>query len=101
LWQFRNDIYHQDNEGKIARYKLEDLERDMEKLWARHIELLPKLWDFQKQHFDRRQPIVDLRYESKKCWATLAKLYLDEAESNRHGSLSNIDQTNGLRTGVG
>jgi hypothetical protein len=50
----------------IARYKLEDLERDMEKLWARHTELLPKLWDFQKQHFDRRQRIVDLRYESKK-----------------------------------
>jgi hypothetical protein len=50
------------------------LERDMDKLRARHIELLPKLWDFQKQHFDRRQHIVTLRYESKKCWATLAKL---------------------------
>jgi hypothetical protein len=37
LWQFRNDIYHKDNEGTIARYKLEALERDMEKLWARHI----------------------------------------------------------------
>jgi hypothetical protein len=40
LWQFRNDIYHQDNEGTIARYKIEALERDMEKLRARHIELL-------------------------------------------------------------
>jgi hypothetical protein len=66
LWQFRNDIYHQDNEGMIARYKLEALEREMNKLWARHTELLPKLWDFQKQHFDRRQHIVDLRCESKK-----------------------------------
>jgi hypothetical protein len=46
LWQFRNDFYHQDNEGTIARYTLEALERDMEKLWARHIEPLPKLWDF-------------------------------------------------------
>jgi hypothetical protein len=100
LWQFRNDIYHQDNQGKIATYKLEAFERDMEKLWARHIELLPKLWDFQKQHFDRRQRIVDLRYESNKCWATLAKLYLDDAENNRHGSNSEIDQTNGWRTGV-
>jgi hypothetical protein len=76
LWQFRNDIYNQDNEGTIARYKLEALDRDMEKLWARHIELLPILWDFQKQHVDRRQRIVDLRYESKKCWAKLATLYL-------------------------
>jgi hypothetical protein len=28
LWQFWNDIYHQDNEGTIARYKLESLERN-------------------------------------------------------------------------
>jgi hypothetical protein len=54
-----------------------------------------------KQHFDRRQRIVDLRFESKKCWAALAKLYLDDAEKNRHGSHSEIDQTNGWITGVG
>jgi hypothetical protein len=36
LWQFRNDIYHQDYEGTIERYKLRALERDIEKLWARH-----------------------------------------------------------------
>jgi Mlc titration factor MtfA (ptsG expression regulator) len=101
LWQFRNDIYHQYNEGTIARYKLEALERDMDKLWARHIELLPILWDFQKQHFNRQQRIVGLRYESKKYWATLAKLYLDDAENNRHRSYSEIDETNGWRTGVG
>jgi hypothetical protein len=101
LWKFRNDIYHQDNEGTIARYKLEALKRDMDKLWARHIELLPKLWDFQKQHFDRRQRIVNLRYERKKCWATLAKLYLDDAENNRDGSNSDSDQTDGWGTGVG
>jgi hypothetical protein len=73
----------------------------MEKLWARHIELLPKLWDFQKQHFDRRQRIVTLQYESKKCWATLAKLYLDDAENNRDGGYSDIGQIKGLITGVG
>jgi hypothetical protein len=97
----RNDIYHQYNEGTIVRYKLEALERDMDKLWARHIELLPKLWDFQKQHVNRRQCIVDLRYESKKFWAMLTKLYLDDAENNRHGSHSEIDHTNGCRAGVG
>jgi hypothetical protein len=101
MWQFRNDIYHQDNERTIARYKLEALERDMEKFWAQHIELISKLWDFQKQHFDRRQPIVDLRYESKKCWATFSKLYLEDAENSRNGSHSEIDQTNGWRTGLG
>jgi hypothetical protein len=101
LWQFRNDIFHQDNEGTIARSKFEALEREMEKLWAIHIELLPKLWDFQKQHFDRRQRIVNLWYESKKCWATLAKLYLDDAENNRDDGHSENDQTAGWRTGVG
>jgi hypothetical protein len=73
----------------------------MEKLWARHTELLPKLRDFQKQHFDRRQHIADLRYKSKKCWATLAKLYLDDAETNRSGISSNIERNIGWRTGVG
>jgi hypothetical protein len=101
LWQFRNNIYHKKNEETIARYKIEALERDMEKLWATHIELLPKLWDFQKQHFDRRQHIMTLWYESKKCWTTLAKLYLDDAENNRDGDHSDSDQTNGLRSGVG
>jgi hypothetical protein len=44
---------------------------------------------------------MTLRYESKKCWATLAKLYLDDAENNIDGGHSDSDQTNGLRTGVG
>jgi hypothetical protein len=101
LWLFRNDINHQDNEGTKAIYKLEALERDMDKLWARHMELLPKLWDFQKQHFDRRQLIVNLRYESKKFRAALAKLNLEDAENNRDGSNSERNQTDGRRKGVG
>jgi hypothetical protein len=54
MWQFRNDIYHQGNQGNIVRYKLEALDRDMEKNLARDTELLRKLHYFQKQHFDRR-----------------------------------------------
>jgi hypothetical protein len=73
----------------------------MEKLWTRHTELLPKLWVFQKQHFDRQQRIADLRYESKKCWATLAKLYLDDAKTNILGNHSDTEQNIGWRTGVG
>jgi hypothetical protein len=101
VWQFRNNIYHQDNEGIIARYKPEALERDMEKLWARHTELLTKLRDFQKQHFHRRQRIADLRYEIKKCWTTLSTLYLDGAETNRSGISSDIKRDLIQRTGVG
>jgi hypothetical protein len=101
LWQFRNDTYHQDKEVVIARYKLKAFERDMEILWSRHIELLPKLWVFQKQHFDRRHCIVDLRYERKKLWATLAKLYMDDAENNINSGHGEIGQTNVWRAGVG
>jgi hypothetical protein len=59
-------VNHHENEGTIARYELEALERDMEKRWAYHTELLPKLWDFHKQHFERRQRVADLGYENKK-----------------------------------
>jgi hypothetical protein len=92
LWQFRNAIYHQEDQGTIARYKLQALERDMEKLWARHTELLPKLHDFQKQHFDRRQRIADLMYQIKKCWATLAILNLHDAEANISGISSDMER---------
>jgi hypothetical protein len=98
MWQFRNDIYHQENQGNIAQYKLEALERDMEKIWAQHTELLPKLQNFQKQHFDWRQRIMDLRYEIKKCLATL---YLHDAETNRSGFFSDIECILRWRTGVG
>jgi hypothetical protein len=49
VWQFWNDIYHQDNQGLIARWKLEALDRDMEQFRARHEELLPRLHNFQRQ----------------------------------------------------
>jgi hypothetical protein len=44
---------------------------------------------------------MNLRYESKKFWAAIAKLYLDDAENNRDGSNSESDQTDGWRIGVG
>jgi enoyl reductase-like protein len=98
---FWKDIYHQDNEGAIAQYKLEALKRDTEKIWAHHSELLPKLHDFQKQHFKRRQCIAYLRYEIKKCWAKLATLYLHDAETNISGISSNNERNLGWRPGVG
>jgi hypothetical protein len=94
-------MYHQDSEGTIARYKLEALEREMEKLWTRHSEILTRLWVFQNQHFNRIKRIADPWYKSNKCWATLAKQYLDDAETNRPGNHSDIEQNVGWRTGVG
>jgi hypothetical protein len=59
MWQFGNNIYHQDKQVTIALYKVEALERDMDNIWACHTELLPKLHDFQKQYFERRKVIND------------------------------------------
>jgi hypothetical protein len=37
MLQFRNNIYHHDNQGHIARYKREALDKDMDQIWARHV----------------------------------------------------------------
>jgi hypothetical protein len=38
VWKFRNSIYHADQTGQIARYKREEQQRQMDKIWARHLE---------------------------------------------------------------
>jgi hypothetical protein len=64
-------------------------------------ELLLILWVIQKQHFDRRYRITDPHYESKKCWETLPRLYLDDTETKRLVNHSDIKQNIGWRTEVG
>ena len=81
IWQFRNDAFHADTNAQVKRYKLEELERERTRLRARHIELLPKLQDFQQKHFESPARVDGLRYDSQKCWTALAEFSLDEAES--------------------
>jgi hypothetical protein len=81
VWNFRNGVYHADNNGRVARYKLEAQSRAMTDTWERHQELQGRRKALQHQHFDYNDQIDNLRYDSKQCWIGLAKLFLDESES--------------------
>jgi hypothetical protein len=81
VWNFCNGVYHADNSGRVARYKLEAQSRAMNDTWERHQELQGRLKTFQHQHFDDHEQIENLHCESKQCWIGLAKLFLDESES--------------------
>jgi hypothetical protein len=53
----------------------------MDKIWARHLELQGRLLQNQLIHFDNREQKDILRYDSQIYWASLAEMYLQEAES--------------------
>jgi hypothetical protein len=80
VWKFRNYIYHADANGRIVRYKCEEQQQRMEKIWEHHLELQGQLWQDQTTHFDHRETIYNLIYDSQRCWASLAEMYLHEAE---------------------
>jgi hypothetical protein len=53
----------------------------MEKIWARHLEVQGRLRQNHQMHFDNREQKDNLIYDSQRCWASLAEMYLQEAES--------------------
>jgi hypothetical protein len=53
----------------------------MEKIWAMHLKLQGRLRQNQLMHFDNREHKDNLIYDSHKCWASLAEMYLQEEES--------------------
>jgi hypothetical protein len=55
------------------------MERRMDIIWPKKDELRDRLHEFQSTHFKERDKITNLRYESKRYWANLAELYLEEA----------------------
>jgi hypothetical protein len=79
IFNFRNEAFHGDANTQVKRYKLEELEREKARLRDRHTELQPILHRFQQKHFEYPDTVNNLRYDSKKCWTALAKLFLDEA----------------------
>jgi hypothetical protein len=74
-----NNIYHKNNSKKSSRYNIEALDRRYEKIWETHAGLVERLHDFQTKHYEDRQSIGNLSYESKRCWANLADQYIVEA----------------------
>jgi hypothetical protein len=80
VWNFRHGVYHSENRGRIAIYKLEARSRAITTTWESHQELQGRLKKFQHQHFDDHKQIENLHYNSKQCWIGLEKLFLYESE---------------------
>jgi hypothetical protein len=80
IWMFRNMIYHDDNQGRVAQYTQEELNRRMESIWATKEEFRTRLREFQAFHFEGQYQITAQKYESNICWASLIELYLVDAE---------------------
>jgi prefoldin subunit 5 len=57
LWKYRNDALHEDNRKQVAQFKVESLDRDIERLAVRHNDLESKLQELQERHMDRQEHI--------------------------------------------
>jgi hypothetical protein len=99
--KFRNSIYHADQTGRIARYKREDQQRRMDKIWTRHLELQGRLRQNQIMYFEKREHKDSPRYDSQRCWALLVEMYLQEAESPSLAEHNALAQYLVSRYGVG
>jgi hypothetical protein len=81
IWTYRNNIYHENTNQQVARYKTEALDRRYEEVWDKHAGLVQILNAFQTKHFKNRTRIGNLYYESKCCWGNLLEQYITEAAS--------------------
>jgi hypothetical protein len=86
IWTFMNGVLHEDNQGRIARYKVEALQRKIEVVWYRYNMLQGRMDTTLQGHFQHREIINNLCHDSKACWTTLATLYLDETEKKQHSA---------------
>jgi hypothetical protein len=101
VWNLRNGVYHAENRGRIARYKIEANSRVTTTTWERHQELQIRLNTFQHQHFDDHEQMKNLHYDSKQCWIGLAKLFLDESESSTLVENTPLAAFLTIRVGIG
>jgi hypothetical protein len=72
LWTYRNNRYHDITNQHVERYKMEALDSIYDEIWEKRTGLTERLHDFQAKHFEIRQQIGNLNYESKICWVNLA-----------------------------
>jgi hypothetical protein len=52
LWQYRNNAVHEDDITRFAQFKIEALDRDIERLDAIHNDLRSKLHEVQEEHME-------------------------------------------------
>jgi hypothetical protein len=80
---------------------MEALDRSYDEIWEKHSGLIERLHTFQLKHFENRQQIGNLNYESKTCWVNLAEQYINEASSPIRSEIYTLSGLLGARNGVG
>jgi hypothetical protein len=101
LWHFRNDAVHSRDTNQVAQFKIDALEREKDRIKNKHEALRHKIHEFQSRHLERMVDIEYLHYNGHKCWAELARLYLEEAEKRIIPIETTIERYLHGRTGVG
>jgi hypothetical protein len=84
----------------VDQFKIDALEREKDRIKNKHEELRHKIHEFQSRHLERLVDIKKLHYNGHKCWAELARLYLDEAENRIIPIEATIEQYFHGRAGV-
>jgi hypothetical protein len=100
IWTFRNRVLHEDNQGRIARYKVEALHRKVEVVWDRYNVLQGRMDTTLQGNFQQREIINNLLHDSKACWTTLATLYLDDTENKTAFGNSGMETFLVRRSGI-
>jgi hypothetical protein len=80
VWMYSTTVYHEENQGGVARYKQKALDRRMDSIWAKKEELSNSLLCTTFNQLTLLTKEKSQTYcKSKWCWANLAKLYLADA----------------------
>jgi hypothetical protein len=69
IWTYYNNIYHENTNQQVSRYKTEELYRGYEEICEKHAGLVERLHAFQTKTNEDRQSIGPFNYYSKRCWA--------------------------------
>jgi hypothetical protein len=101
LCHYCNDAVHSIDSKQVAQFKIDALEREKERIKNIHEEMYHKLHKFQSRHLERLTDIEQLHCNRQKCWADLARLYLEEAENCITPIEATIDQYLHGHAGVG
>jgi hypothetical protein len=101
IWTYRKNIYQENTNQQVARYKTEALDRRYEEIWETHAGLVERLHAFQTKHFEDRQSIGNLNCEIKCCWANLADPYIIEAVSPIRTEIYSLYKILGAIRGLG
>jgi hypothetical protein len=97
LWTYRNNIYHYNTHQQVERYKMEALDRRYDEIWEKHTGIIDRLHGFQSKHFENRQQIGNLNYESKRCWVNLVEQYINKALSPIRSEIYALSEFVGAR----